>query len=34
MFAVGQIINPRTARSQFLGGMTMGLGMALHGGVA
>ncbi|MDP9345155.1 MAG: xanthine dehydrogenase family protein molybdopterin-binding subunit [Actinomycetota bacterium] len=29
MFAAGRIINPRTARSQFLGGMTMGLGMAL-----
>ena len=30
VFAAGRIINPRTARSQFLGGMTMGLGMALH----
>jgi xanthine dehydrogenase YagR molybdenum-binding subunit len=30
MFAAGRIINPRTARSQFLGGMTMGLSMALH----
>jgi xanthine dehydrogenase YagR molybdenum-binding subunit len=29
VFAAGRIINPRTARSQFLGGMTMGLGMAL-----
>ncbi|MGZ4270308.1 MAG: xanthine dehydrogenase family protein molybdopterin-binding subunit [Solirubrobacteraceae bacterium] len=29
VFAVGRIINPRTARSQFLGGMTMALGMAL-----
>jgi xanthine dehydrogenase YagR molybdenum-binding subunit len=29
-FAAGRIINPRLARSQFLGGMTMGLGMALH----
>lgn len=29
MFAAGRILNPRTARSQFLGGMTMGLGMAL-----
>jgi len=28
-FAVGRIINPKTARSQLLGGMTMGLGMAL-----
>ena len=25
-----RIINPRTARSQFLAGMTMGIGMALH----
>ena len=32
VFAAGRIINPRTARSQFLGGMTMGIGMALHGG--
>jgi xanthine dehydrogenase YagR molybdenum-binding subunit len=30
VFAAGKIINPRTARSQFLGGMTMGIGMALH----
>ncbi len=30
IFAAGRIINPRTARSQFLGGMTMGLSMALH----
>jgi xanthine dehydrogenase YagR molybdenum-binding subunit len=30
VFAAGQIINPRTARSQFIGGMTMGIGMALH----
>jgi xanthine dehydrogenase YagR molybdenum-binding subunit len=30
VFAAGRIINPRLARSQFLGGMTMGLGMALH----
>jgi xanthine dehydrogenase YagR molybdenum-binding subunit len=29
VFAAGRIINPRTARSQFLGGMTMGLSMAL-----
>ncbi|MBB4689605.1 xanthine dehydrogenase family protein molybdopterin-binding subunit [Amycolatopsis jiangsuensis] len=28
-FAAGRIINARTARSQFLGGMIMGLGMAL-----
>ncbi|MFI5841842.1 xanthine dehydrogenase family protein molybdopterin-binding subunit [Catenuloplanes sp. NPDC051500] len=30
MYAAGRILNPRTARSQFIGGMTMGLGMALH----
>lgn len=30
VFSAGRIINPATARSQFLGGMTMGLGMALH----
>jgi xanthine dehydrogenase YagR molybdenum-binding subunit len=30
VFAAGRIINPRTARSQFLGGMTMGISMALH----
>jgi xanthine dehydrogenase YagR molybdenum-binding subunit len=29
-FAAGRIINPRTARSQFIGGMTWGLSMALH----
>ncbi|MFG3102052.1 xanthine dehydrogenase family protein molybdopterin-binding subunit [Streptomyces sp. NPDC048182] len=29
VFAAGHILNPRTARSQFIGGMTMGLGMAL-----
>jgi xanthine dehydrogenase YagR molybdenum-binding subunit len=29
VFAVGRIMNPRLARSQFIGGMTMGLGMAL-----
>jgi xanthine dehydrogenase YagR molybdenum-binding subunit len=29
IFAVGRIVNPRTARSQFLGGMTMGLSTAL-----
>jgi xanthine dehydrogenase YagR molybdenum-binding subunit len=29
VFAAGRIINPRTARSQFLGAMTMGIGMAL-----
>ncbi|GAA5502247.1 aldehyde oxidoreductase molybdenum-binding subunit PaoC [Deinococcus xinjiangensis] len=26
----GRIVNPRTARSQFLGGMTMGISAALH----
>ena len=30
VFAAGRIINPRTARSQFLGAMTMGVSMALH----
>ncbi|MEU8379037.1 xanthine dehydrogenase family protein molybdopterin-binding subunit [Streptosporangium sp. NPDC048865] len=30
VFAAGRIINARTARSQFLGGMTMGISMALH----
>ncbi|MBU2288064.1 MAG: molybdopterin-dependent oxidoreductase, partial [Gammaproteobacteria bacterium] len=30
MYAAGRIINPLTARSQFIGGMTMGLGAALH----
>ncbi|RBY90847.1 xanthine dehydrogenase family protein molybdopterin-binding subunit [Blastococcus sp. TF02A-26] len=30
VFGAGRIINPRTARSQLLGGMTMGLSMALH----
>ena len=30
VFAAGRIINPRTARSQLVGGMTMGLSMALH----
>ncbi|HEY5195874.1 MAG TPA: xanthine dehydrogenase family protein molybdopterin-binding subunit [Solirubrobacteraceae bacterium] len=29
MFAVGRIMNPKLARSQFIGGMTMGLSMAL-----
>jgi len=29
VFACGRIVNPKTARSQFLGGMTMGLSMAL-----
>jgi CO/xanthine dehydrogenase Mo-binding subunit len=30
VFAAGRIINPRTARSQLIGGMTMGMSMALH----
>jgi xanthine dehydrogenase YagR molybdenum-binding subunit len=30
VFDAGQIINPKTARSQFIGAMTMGLSMALH----
>jgi xanthine dehydrogenase YagR molybdenum-binding subunit len=30
VFAAGRIINPKTARSQLLGAMTMGLSMALH----
>ena len=30
VFAVGNVINAKTARSQFVGGMTMGLSMALH----
>jgi xanthine dehydrogenase YagR molybdenum-binding subunit len=30
VFAAGRIVNARTARSQFLGGMTMGVSMALH----
>jgi xanthine dehydrogenase YagR molybdenum-binding subunit len=30
IFAAGKIINPKTARSQVIGGMTMGLSMALH----
>jgi len=29
VFATGRIVNARTARSQFIGGMTMGLSMAL-----
>ncbi|MGW2327085.1 xanthine dehydrogenase family protein molybdopterin-binding subunit [Streptomyces sp. NPDC001700] len=29
VFAAGRIVNPKTARSQFLGAMTMGLSMAL-----
>ena len=30
VFGAGRIINPRTARSQLIGGMAMGLSMALH----
>ncbi|QQQ79152.1 xanthine dehydrogenase family protein molybdopterin-binding subunit [Saccharothrix sp. 6-C] len=30
VFAVGRVVNPRLARSQLVGGMTMGLSMALH----
>jgi xanthine dehydrogenase YagR molybdenum-binding subunit len=30
VFSAGRIVNPRTARSQLLGGITMGVGMALH----
>ncbi|MFE6306232.1 xanthine dehydrogenase family protein molybdopterin-binding subunit [Nocardiopsis sp. NPDC057823] len=30
VFSVGRVVNPRTARSQFVGGMVMGLSMALH----
>ena len=30
VFAVGRMINAKTGRSQLLGGMTMGLSMALH----
>jgi xanthine dehydrogenase YagR molybdenum-binding subunit len=30
VFATGRIVNPKTARSQFIGGMTMGIGMAVH----
>lgn len=30
VFSAGRILNPRGARSQFLGGMVMGLGAALH----
>ncbi|MGY5036247.1 molybdopterin cofactor-binding domain-containing protein [Streptomyces sp. 900116325] len=32
VFAAGRILNSRTARSQFIGGMIMGLGMALTEG--
>lgn len=30
VFAAGRIVNPKTARSQLLGGMTWGLSMTLH----
>jgi xanthine dehydrogenase YagR molybdenum-binding subunit len=30
VFSCGRIVNPRTARSQLIGGMTFGLSMALH----
>ncbi|MDT3397402.1 xanthine dehydrogenase family protein molybdopterin-binding subunit [Streptomyces sp. B1866] len=30
VFAVGRVVNPRTARSQLVGGMTMGLSTALY----
>ncbi|MEU9206491.1 xanthine dehydrogenase family protein molybdopterin-binding subunit [Streptomyces sp. NPDC048415] len=30
IFAAGRIVNPLTARGQFIGGMTWGLSMALH----
>jgi CO/xanthine dehydrogenase FAD-binding subunit len=30
VFAAGRIVNPTTARSQIIGAMTMGIGMALH----
>lgn len=33
VFAAGQIVNARTARSQFLGSMVMGISMALHEGL-
>ncbi|MFZ3392539.1 xanthine dehydrogenase family protein molybdopterin-binding subunit [Rhodococcus sp. 7Tela_A2] len=29
MFSVGRVVNPRTARSQFIGGMSFGISMAL-----
>ena len=30
VFACGRILNPLTSRSQFIGGMTQGISMALH----
>jgi xanthine dehydrogenase YagR molybdenum-binding subunit len=32
VFDAGRIINPKTARSQLIGGMTQGLSVALHEG--
>lgn len=32
VFPVGRVVKPRTARSQLVGGMTMGLSMALYEG--
>jgi xanthine dehydrogenase YagR molybdenum-binding subunit len=30
VFSIGRVVNPTTVRSQLIGGMTMGLSMALH----
>lgn len=30
MFSIGRVINPRTVRSQLIGGMVFGVSMALH----
>jgi hypothetical protein len=30
VYDVGRVVNPLTARSQLIGGLTMGLSMALH----
>jgi xanthine dehydrogenase YagR molybdenum-binding subunit len=30
VFSIGRVINPRTVRSQLIGGMTFGISMALH----
>lgn len=30
VFGIGRMVNPKTGRSQLIGGMTMGLSMALH----
>lgn len=32
VFDVGRVVNPKTARSQLIGGMTQGISMALHEG--